>query len=161
MKVIYPGSFDPVTNGHLDIIRRSACLFDEVIVGVLINQQKAGLFSIAERIEMLRDLLYDYENVTVEGFQGLLVDYVQEKQADGVVRGLRAISDYDYETQLALLNRSLQGHVETIFLVADPKYSFISATYAREIASWGGDVSQLVPPAVEKRLMEKYGREKP
>nr|WP_072514213.1 pantetheine-phosphate adenylyltransferase [Ndongobacter massiliensis] len=156
MKIVYPGSFDPVTIGHMDIIQRSAAIFDEVVVGVLTNTQKASLFSSTERIEMIEQLLYDYDNVSVQGFSGLLVDFVRLCGADGVVRGLREMTDFEYERQMALLNRSMFPQMETIFLVADSAYSYISSSYAREIAMWGGDVSRLVPPLVEEKLREKY-----
>lgn len=158
-RIIYPGSFDPVTFGHLDIIKRSAKVFEEVIVGVLTNKNKQGLFTVDEKIEMLTELLYDYDNVRIKTFSGLLVDFVKMEEADGVLRGLRALSDYQYEKQMALLNSSLYPGMETIFLVANPNYSFISASYARELASFGGDVSGLVPPSVEKRLRAKFNEE--
>lgn len=158
MKIIYPGSFDPITNGHLDIIRRSAELFDEVVISILINPSKKSLFSKDEKIEMIKELLYDsdYDNVSVKSFSGLLVDFVKQEKADGVVRGLRELSDYENEKQMALLNKSLYSKAETIFLVADSKYSYISASFVREIASFGGDISGLVPVSVEKKVMEKY-----
>lgn len=156
MKIIYPGSFDPITYGHLDIIKRSAECFDEVVIGVLRNSSKKSLFTDAEKIEMIDELLYDYNNVTVKVFSGLLVDFVRNESADGVVRGLRELSDFEYERQMALLNKTLYPKMETIFLVADSKYSYISASYAREIASYGGDASGLVPPSVEKRLLNKF-----
>lgn len=160
MKIIYPGSFDPITYGHLDVIRRSIVLFDEVVIGVLNNPSKHSLFSVAEKIEMIEELLYDYEHVEVKSFSGMLVDFVRQENANGVVRGLREMTDFESERQMALLNRSLYDKTETIFLVADSKYSFISASYAREVASFHGDVSGLVPPNVEKRLKEKFsGRE--
>lgn len=156
MKIIYPGSFDPITYGHLDIIKRSAECFDEVVIGVLRNSSKKSLFTDAEKIEMIDELLYDYNNVTVKVFSGLLVDFVRNESADGVVSGLRELSDFEYERQMALLNKTLYPKMETIFLVADSKYSYISASYAREIASYGGDASGLVPPSVEKRLLNKF-----
>lgn len=156
MKVIYPGSFDPITYGHLDVIHRSAGLFDEVVVGVLVNTNKQSLFRLEERIEMIRELLYDCDNVVVEGFSGLLVDFVRLHEADGVVRGIREFSDFEIERQMAQINRSLYPKMETLFLAADGAHVHISASHAREVASWGGDVSTLVPPSVAKRLMEKY-----
>ncbi len=157
-KIIYPGSFDPVTYGHLDIIKRCAKLYDKVVIGVLKNLSKTALFDDHEKIEMLKELLYDYDNVEVKIFSGLLVDFVRLEQADGVVRGLRELSDYEYEKQMAILNRTLYPKMETIFLVADARYSYISASFAREVASFGGDVSKMVPPNVEKRLKEKFSR---
>lgn len=157
-KVIYPGSFDPITYGHLDIIKRSAEFFDEVVVGVLINKSKKSLFSLDEKIEMMEKLLYDYHNVTIQSFSGLLVDFVRQENANGVVRGLRELTDFEYERQMAILNQTLNPDMETIFLVADSKYSYISSSYAREIASYHGDVSGLVPPSVEKELIKKFNK---
>ncbi len=156
MKVIFPGSFDPVTLGHLNVIHRASELFDEVIVAILKNSQKKNLFSDDEKIEMLEELLYDVDNVRVELFSGLLADYFKLKDADAVVRGLRSPSDYEYERQLAALNHSLNPSLETIFLVTDIRYSYVSASYAREVASYGGDVSGLVPKSVEERLHRKF-----
>ncbi len=156
MRVIFAGSFDPVTLGHLNIIHRASRLFEEVIVGVLCNSSKKALFSNVERIEMLNELLYNIKNVKVEQFEGLLVDYVKIKNADAVLRGLRTPTDFEYERQLALLNRSLNSDLETIFLVTDIRYSYVSASYAREVASYGGDVSGLVPPNVAERLHKKF-----
>ena len=156
MKVIYPGSFDPITTGHLDIIKRSAEKFDTVIVGILKNTAKKSLFSTVEKIEMIEELLYDYDNVTVKDFSGLLVDFVRQEEADGVVRGLRELSDFETERQMALLNKSLYPKMETIFLVADSKYSYISASFVREIASFGGDISGLVPESVGIKVKHKY-----
>lgn len=155
MKIIYPGTFDPVTHGHMDIISRSAMLFDEVVIGVLVNINKKTLFTEQERIEMIQELLYDYDNVTVKAFDGLLVDFVKAEDADGVVRGLRALSDYEYELQIALLNKSLYPKMETVFMVASSKYSHISSSFAKEIASWDGDTTGLVPESVAKRLKDK------
>lgn len=156
MKVIFPGSFDPVTLGHLSVIHRASHLFDEVVVAVLENQQKDHLFTGAERIEMLEELLYDKDNVSVELFSGLLADYYGLKQADAVVRGLRSPSDYEYERQLAALNHSLNPKLETIFLPTEVKFSFVSSSYAREVASYGGDVYGLVPEQVARRLYAKF-----
>lgn len=156
MKVIFAGSFDPVTLGHLNVIHRASCLFEEVIVGVLYNSSKKALFTSEERIEMLNELLYNVENVKVEQFEGLLVDYVKIKNADAVLRGLRTPADFEYERQLALLNRSLNPNLETVFLVTDIRYSYVSASFAREVASYGGDVSGLVPPNVAERLHKKF-----
>ena len=161
MKVIFPGSFDPVTFGHLNVIERSAHLFDEVIIAVLINSDKQNLFSAEERIEMLRELLYDYDNVKVRSFEGLLVDFVNREGADAVVRGLRTSPDFNYERQIALLNRSLSSGMETIFLITDEKYFFVSSSFAREVASYGGDVSGLVPGNVEQRLRLKFQQPTP
>ena len=159
MKIIYPGSFDPVTIGHMDIITRSCELFDEVVIGILNNPSKKSLFTMDEKIEMIQELLYDYDNVIVKSFSGMLVDFFRIEEADAVVRGLRELSDFENEKQMALLNKALYPKMETIFLVADSKYSYISASYAREIASFGGDVSGLVTANVEKRLLQKYSHE--
>lgn len=161
MKVVYPGSFDPITNGHLDIIARSAACFDEVVVAVLVNSQKNGLFNMDERIEILEDLLYDYDNVVVKQFSGLLVDFCDLEQVDAIVRGLRAVSDYEVELQLAHLNKHISTKkIETLFMVAAPNVSFLSSSVVKEIASYGGNISNFVPNSVEKRLKEKFKGEK-
>jgi pantetheine-phosphate adenylyltransferase len=150
-RAVCPGSFDPVTNGHLDIIGRSARLFDEVIIGVLVNQHKTGLFTIEERIDMLREVTAPYGNVRVESFRGLLVDFCRAQHAAVVVKGLRAVSDFDYELQMAQMNIGLSG-VETLFMPTNPLYSFLSSSLVKEVAKWGGDVSPLVPEVVQERL---------
>ena len=156
MKVIFPGSFDPVTKGHLNLIYRAAKIFDEVIVAVLINQEKPPLFTPEERIEMIRELMYDYDNVSVKLFSGLLVDFVREEKADAVIRGLRTSQDFLYERQLSLLNHSLYSDMEEIFLFTDGKYSYVSSSFAREVASYGGDVSGMVTENVAERLRKKF-----
>lgn len=156
MKVIFPGSFDPVTKGHLNVIYRSANLFDTVVVGVLINQVKPALFTPQEKIEMIEELMYDYDNVVVKVFSGLLVDFVREEKADAIVRGIRNAEDFLYERQLSLLNHSLYPEMEEIFLFTDKNYSYVSSSFAREVASYGGDVSGMVTDNVAKRLREKF-----
>ena len=148
---VCPGSFDPVTNGHLDVFVRAAAMADEVVVAVLINHTKAGLFSIDERIEMLREVVADYPNIRVDSFHGLLVDYCQDHGVTAIVKGLRAISDFDYELQMAQMNYRLAG-VETVFITTNPLYSFLSSSLVKEVARFGGDVDGLVPEAVLKRL---------
>ena len=157
MKVIYPGSFDPVTNGHLDIIKRASRLFDEVVVAVLVNKEKKSLFSMEERIEMLEKLLYDYSNVKVDYFSGLLVDYTKENDIVATIRGLRAVSDYESELQMAHLNIELSyGDLETLFLTATPSVSFVSSSAVREIAQFGGDISSFVPSEIVQKTYDKY-----
>jgi pantetheine-phosphate adenylyltransferase len=151
---VCPGSFDPVTNGHLDIVGRASRLFDEVIVGVLINQAKSGLFAEDERIEMLREVTKGYDNVRVLSFRGLLVDFCRTHDAAVVVKGLRAVSDFDYELQMAQMNIGLAG-VETLFMPTNPLYSFLSSSLVKEVAKWGGDVSAHVPDVVAARLAER------
>ena len=153
-RAVCPGSFDPVTNGHLDIVGRSSRLFDEVIIGVLINQSKTGLFTIEERIEMLREVTASYGNVRVESFRGLLVDFCRAQQAAVVVKGLRAVSDFDYELQMAQMNFGLSG-VETLFMPTNPQHSFLSSSLVKEVAKWGGDVSTYVPDRVRERLLTR------
>ena len=153
-RAVCPGSFDPVTNGHLDIVGRSSRLFDEVIIGVLINQSKTGLFTIEERIEMLREVTASYGNVRVESFSGLLVDFCRAQQAAVVVKGLRAVSDFDYELQMAQMNIGLSG-VETLFMPTNPQHSFLSSSLVKEVAKWGGDVSTYVPDLVRERLLTR------
>ena len=152
-----PGSFDPVTNGHLDIIGRSSRLFDEVIVAVLVNESKHGLFSIDERMEMLREVVGPYGNVRVESFHGLLVDFCRAQQASVVVKGLRAVSDFDYELQMAQMNTGLAG-VETLFMPTNPQHSFLSSSLVKDVAKWGGDVSSHVPQVVARRLADRLRR---
>ena len=153
-RAVCPGSFDPVTNGHLDIVGRASRLFDEVIIGVLINQHKTGLFTVEERLELLREVTKPYGNVRVESFQGLLVDFCRTQQAEVVVKGLRAVSDFDYELQMAQMNVGLSG-VETLFMPTNPLYSFLSSSLVKEVAKWGGDVSSYVPDLVGDQLMTR------
>lgn len=152
MTAIYPGSFDPITNGHLDLIERGSKLFDKLIVSILQNESKEPLFSVAERMEMLRDVIRVYPNVEVAAFRGLLVDHAAQCGATVILRGIRAISDYEYELQMALMNRRLRPSVETVFLMSGEAYSFISSRLVKEVVGLGGNVSGLVPPSVETRL---------
>ncbi|MFC4130855.1 pantetheine-phosphate adenylyltransferase [Hamadaea flava] len=153
-RAVCPGSFDPMTKGHLDIIVRSARLFDEVIVGVLINASKSAVFTVDERIEMLREATASTPNLRIVGFHGLLVDFCHEQGAQVVVKGLRAVSDFDYELQMAQMNIGLSG-VETLFMPTNPLYSFIASSLVKQVCKLGGDVSQYVPKAVEERLVAK------
>jgi pantetheine-phosphate adenylyltransferase len=153
---MYPGSFDPVTNGHIDVIERMARYFDEVIVAVIRNPQKAAsLFSLEEREAMLAEVTGDLDNVRIEFFTGLLVDFARQHGADTIVKGLRAVSDFDYELQMAQMNQSLSG-IETFFLATSPQYSFLSSSLVKEVARYGGDVSSLVPAGVAMRLEQKF-----
>jgi pantetheine-phosphate adenylyltransferase len=154
-RAVCPGSFDPVTNGHLDIIGRSAGIFDDVIVAVLVNESKQGLFTIDERLDMLREVTKPYDNVRVESFQGLLVDFCRDRDARVVVRGLRAVSDFDFELQMAQMNIGLAG-VETLFMPTSPEASFISSSLVKDVAKWGGDVTPHVPEVVARRLVDRY-----
>ncbi|MBQ6815310.1 MAG: pantetheine-phosphate adenylyltransferase [Lachnospiraceae bacterium] len=153
---VYPGSFDPVTLGHIDIIRRSAKMTDKLIVGVLNNNSKRSLFTVDERVEMLKEVTKDMENVMIKSFDGLLVDFAKECGANAIIRGLRAITDFDYELQMAQTNRALYDGVDTIFIPTSIEYSFLSSTTVKEVASFGGDISKFVAPYVEKKLREKY-----
>jgi len=153
-RCVCPGSFDPVTNGHLDVIERASRLYDEVVVGVLVNAAKTGLFPVEERIEMLREVTASLGNVVVDSFQGLLVDYCRDHDIPVVVKGLRAVSDFDYELQMAQMNNRLSG-TETLFVATNPEYSFLSSSLVKEIAMWGGDVSGLVPESVLRRLASR------
>ncbi len=156
MRAVYPGSFDPVTNGHIDLIHRSAALFDQVIIAILKNTAKTPLFTVEERIEMLNSSVCDLENVTVAAFEGLLVDFVEEIGASVIVRGIRAVSDYEYELQMALMNRRLSNKVETVFMLPAESYSFLSSKLVKEIAELGGNISEFVPADVEKRVRGKF-----
>jgi pantetheine-phosphate adenylyltransferase len=153
-KAVCPGSFDPVTNGHLDVFVRAASLFDEVVVAVLINKTKSSMFTVDERIDMLREVVAPYPNVRVDSFHGLLVDYCQDNGIPAIVKGLRAVSDFDYELQMAQMNHRLAG-VETLFVSTNPLYSYLSSSLLKEIATYGGDVSGLVPDVVLDRLLER------
>jgi len=154
IKVVYPGTFDPITYGHEDVVRRAAGLFGEVIVAVAQSRENT-LFSLEERVEMAREVFANFSNVQVEGFDGLLMNYVQQKNARVVLRGLRAVSDFEYEFQLAGMNRNLYPEVETLFLTPAEQYTFISATMVREIAKFGADVSKFVSPSVAVKLQQK------
>ncbi len=158
-RVVYPGSFDPVTNGHMNIIERCAPRFDQVVVAVLLNLDKSPLFSAEERMEMLRACCGHLPNVEVDGFSGLLVDYVRERQADFIVKGLRAISDFEFELQQALMNRQLAPDVDTLFMMTDAEYSFLSSRIVKEIVRLGGPVAHMVPALVEEQLRRKLRSE--
>lgn len=155
MIAVYPGSFDPITNGHLDLIERGCRLFERLIVAILRNESKKPLFSLEERLEMARAVLHPWPGVEVDCFDGLLVDFVKARGARVILRGIRAISDYEYELQMALMNRRLAPEIETVFLMAGEAYSFLSARLVKEVIALGGDVSGLVPPLVEERLKRR------
>jgi pantetheine-phosphate adenylyltransferase len=152
---IYPGSFDPVTNGHLDLIERGEKMFDRLIVAVLKNTEKEPMFSVPERVEMLRDVTRQWDSVEIDVFEGLLVDYARKRGAAVILRGIRAVSDYEYELQMALMNRKLEPRLETVFMMPGETYSYLSAKVVREIAHFGGPLAGLVPPTVEQRLRAK------
>jgi pantetheine-phosphate adenylyltransferase len=156
-RCVCPGSFDPVTNGHLDVIERASGLYDQVTVAVLVNRAKTGLFDVEERMELLREVTAPFANVTVDSFQGLLVDYCRERDIPVVVKGLRAVSDFDYELQMSQMNNRLTG-LETLFVATNPEYSFLSSSLVKEVARWGGDVTGLVPDAVLSRLRARLDR---
>lgn len=153
---IYPGTFDPITNGHLDIIERAVLLFDKVIVAVTTNPAKSPLFDISERIEMIQSAVKAIQNVEVESFDDLLVNYAMSKNAVAIIRGLRATSDFEYEFQMALVNRKLSDRLVTVFLMPNEKYTYLNSTIVKEIASFGGDVSRFVPNEINRRLIEKF-----
>lgn len=153
---VYPGSFDPVTYGHLDIIERAAQLFDHLIVAVSVNPGKNPLFTFDERVEILNEILKKYKNVSVDRFRGLTVNYAAEKGAQALIRGLRAISDFESEFQMALTNKKLKNEVETVFMMAQSRWLFLSSSTVKEVASFGGSVSEFVPPLVDKKLCEKF-----
>jgi len=153
---IYPGTFDPITNGHLDIIQRSVSLFDAVVVAVTTNTSKTPLFSVDERLEMISQSTADLNNVTVEKFDGLLMDYAEQKNASVVVRGLRAITDFEYEFQMALVNRKLAEEIVTVFLMPNEKYTYLNSTIVKEVARFNGNIKSFVPDHVASRLKAKY-----
>lgn len=154
---IYPGTFDPLTNGHLSVINRALKIFDKLVIGILINPKKTPLFSLAERKTMIEEILKDRSNVEIDSFDGLLVDYAVRKGSNVIIRGLRALSDFELEFQLALMNRKLNRDVQSIFLMTDYKWFYISSTIIKEAASLGGKIDGLVPPIVCRRLKEKFG----
>ncbi len=153
---VFPGSFDPVTFGHIDLIERSAAVFDEVIVAVAYNQEKTPLFTVDERIGMIRDVFSQNPQVKIETFKGLLIDYLVNRDAHVIIRGLRAVSDFEYEFQMALMNRKLAPGIETFFMASSALYTYVSSRIVKELASLGGDVSDLVHPLVEKKIKIKY-----
>jgi pantetheine-phosphate adenylyltransferase len=156
-RAVCPGSFDPVTNGHVDVIYRAAALYDELVVAVLVNPGKAGLFSVDERMELLRDAVADLPNVTIDSFEGLLVDYCRAHDIPVIVKGLRAVGDFEYELQMAQMNRELAG-VETLFVPTAPQVGHLSSSLVKQIATFGGDVSRLVPKGVYDRLVQERAR---
>lgn len=158
---IYPGSFDPFTNGHLDIVDRGLKLFDEIIVAILINPAKQSLFSVEERLEMLNQCLADYPNASADSFDGLLVDYAQQKNATAILRGMRAVSDFEHEFQMAIMNRRMNREIQTVFLMTGFRWVFTSSSIIKEVARFGGDVEGMVPDLVIPKLKEKYGHLKP
>ncbi len=155
--VIYPGSFDPVTNGHIDIAERGLKLFDKIIVAILRNPVKEFLFTVEERVEMLESSFKDYPDITVETFDGLLVDYAASRNCIAILRGMRAVSDFEYEFQLALMNRKLKREVQTVFLMTGLRWIFTSSSIIKEAAQFGGDIASVVPPLVNRKLKEKFG----
>jgi pantetheine-phosphate adenylyltransferase len=158
---VYPGSFDPLTNGHVDIITRGARLFDRIIVAILINSEKSPLFAMEERVEIARDVFKDVPNVEVDTFHGLLVDYVERRRAQVIVRGLRAVSDFEFEFQMALMNQRLNGKIETIFMMPAEQYTYTSSRLIKEVFRLGGRVHGLVPDMVEERLRRKFAARTP
>jgi pantetheine-phosphate adenylyltransferase len=158
IRAVYPGTFDPITLGHQDLVRRASALFDKVVVGIAVSEAKRPFFQLEERIRLAREVLKPYRNVTIEGFGGLLMDFVRAQKAQVILRGLRAVSDFEYEFQMAGMNRNLYPDVETVFLTPAEQYQFISATIVREIATLGGDVSKFVQPLVARALAQRVGR---
>ncbi|GAA3575182.1 pantetheine-phosphate adenylyltransferase [Amycolatopsis ultiminotia] len=156
-RAVCPGSYDPATNGHLDIIERASLLFDEVVVAVGVNKNKKGLFSVEERMEMLREITAKLPNVRIDSWQGLLVDYCRDNDIAAVAKGLRSVSDFDYELQMAQMNRELTG-LETLLMANNPAYGFVSSSLVKEVAAFGGDIEKLVPPVVYERLTEAFAK---
>ena len=157
MKIaVYPGSFDPVTNGHLDIIERASRIFDKVIVAVLHNPNKTPLFTMQEREELLKETCSIYKNVEIDSFSGLLINYMQRKEASIIIKGLRAVSDFEYEFQMALMNRTLANEIETVFMMPSNKFSYVSSSLVKEVAKFGGSTKELVPEKIEEELVKRY-----
>ncbi|MEW6457104.1 MAG: pantetheine-phosphate adenylyltransferase [Acidobacteriota bacterium] len=156
IKAVFPGSFDPITNGHVDIVMRGIEIFDEILIAILENPEKTSLFSIEERISMIKEIFREESKIKVESFSGLLVEFMKKKEIKIVIRGLRAVSDFEYELQMALMNRKLDPEVETFFMVPNVKYSFLSSRLIKEIFYYGGCVNELVPEIVEEKMKEKY-----
>jgi pantetheine-phosphate adenylyltransferase len=155
---VYPGTFDPITNGHIDIIRRTLRVFNRVVIAVAPNPKKTPLFDLKERIFMIEEATRGMKNIEIEPFEGLLVDYVKERGADAIIRGLRAVSDFEYELQMALMNRKLSDTIETVFLMPSEEYSYLTSSIVKEVASYGGNVKDLVPSIVARRLSELFKR---
>lgn len=153
---VYPGTFDPITNGHIDIIKRTLRLFPNVIVAVAPNPKKAPLFNLEERLAMIREATHGFLDLTIESFSGLLIHYLRRKGATAIIRGIRAVSDFEFEFQMALMNRKLDTTIETIFLMPSEEYSYLTSTLIKEVASYGGEISDLVPKVVLKKLQEKF-----
>ncbi len=153
---VYPGSFDPLTNGHLDLVKRGLRIFDEIVIAVAVSSRKGTLFTLEERIALLKEAVSEYQNVSVESFDTLLVDYVKKKDAVAIIRGLRAVSDFEYEMQMALMNRKMEHNVETVFMMPSLRYIFLSSTIVKEAASFGGAVEGLVPEHVAAALKSKF-----
>jgi len=155
---VYPGSFDPVTNGHLDIIERASKIFDKLIVAVLVNPNKTPVFDIDERVELLKETTEHLPNVEVKAFKGLLIDFMKQENAKVIVKGLRAVSDFEYEFQMALLNKKLEPSIETIFMMTNSKYSYLSSSMVKEVARFGGCIEDLVPEKIAKKVMKKLNK---
>ena len=153
---IYPGSFDPVTNGHLDIIQRGLKLFDRIIITIMVNPAKQTLFTVDERIKLLKESLKEIENIEIDSYGGLLVDYAQKRQAHAILRGMRAVSDFEYEFQMALMNRRLNREIQTVFLMTGLRWIFTSSSIIKEAAKFGGNIESMVPPAVQQALQKKF-----
>lgn len=156
-KAVYPGSFDPVTNGHLDIIQRAAQVFDEIKVVVMINPEKRGLFNIEERVQMIENAIGDLQNVEIECFEGLLINYMKEKEINVIVKGLRGVSDFEYEIQMAHMNNKLDSSIETVFMMTSAQYSYISSSAVKQVAKFGGSLKGLVPEEVAEKLVSRMG----
>lgn len=157
---VYPGSFDPITNGHLDIIERALKVFDKVIVAILINPTKKGLFSVEERVELIKEVTKDFDNVEVESFEGLLVDFLAKKDTNIIIKGLRAVSDFEYEFQMALMNNKLNSDVETVFMMTSAEYSYLSSSSVKQVAFFDGSVEGLIPSMIIEKLKEKVRKVK-
>ena len=154
---VYPGTFDPITNGHIDIIERALNIFDKVIIAISVDSMKNPLFTVEERIKMISEAVKDIQRIEIDSFSGLLVDYAKKINAIAVIRGLRAVSDFEYEFQMALMNKKLAPEVEQVFLTPDQKYTYLSSSLVKEVASLGGDISELVTPSVKKALRQRFG----